>query len=532
MSKSYKREKPSNNYDCIIIGSGISGISLAAILAKEGWKCLILERHYTPGGFTHVFKRRDYEWDVGIHYIGEVHRKQSVLRQMFDYVSDNNLGWEEMDANYDRIYFGKESFDLIAGKENFINKLSEYFPEERANIENYVSIIKAGMNSAKNYFTEKALPPVMSKLMGNSLRKKGLQYSQQTTKSMLDSITDNVKLKGVLTGQYGDYGLTPSQSSFMMHCGVVKHYLNGGAFPIGGSAAIFDTIEPVIEAAGGAVYTNAEVDEIIVENNKATGVKMADGQVLSAPKIISSAGAEITFKQLLKNNKKLTNQHKATNNVSASACHVCLYVGLNADQKTLQLPKTNYWIYPENGYDHDETLNAFWENPEEAPFPVVYISFPSAKDPTWEKRYSGKSTIEIITISKWDWFKNWEKTSWHKRGDDYEQFKENISQRLLEYMYDYVPQTKEYLDVYELSTPLSTKHFVNYQKGEIYGLEHSPKRFNDKSLRAITPLKNFYLTGQDIVTAGIGGAFNAAVITASAMLKKNMMKKILSSNKS
>jgi len=509
----------------------MSGIGLAAILAKEGWKCLILERHYTPGGFTHVFKRRDYEWDVGIHYIGEVHRQQSVLRQMFDYVSNNNLKWEAMDDNYDRIYFGKESYDLVAGRENFIEKMVSYFPNERENIENYISLIKAGMHSAKNYFVEKALPPIVSKVMGNSLRKKAMEYNQQTTKQVLDAVTNNEKLKGVLTGQYGDYGLTPSQSSFMMHCGVVKHYLNGGAFPVGGSAAIFDTIEPVIEKAGGEVYTNAEVTEIVLEKNKAIGVKMEDGQILKAPKIISTAGAEVTFNQLLKNQSKLNNHKKATANVSASACHVCLYVGLNANQNTLQLPKTNYWIYPENGYDHDETLENFWKNPDKAPFPVVYISFPSAKDPTWEERYPGKSTIEIITISKWEWFKNWEHTKWHKRGEDYEDFKENISQRLLAYMYEYVPQTKPYLDVYELSTPLSTKHFVNYKKGEIYGLEHTPKRFKDSTLRAITPIKNFYLTGQDIVTAGIGGAFNASVITASAMLKKNMMKKILSAKK-
>jgi len=78
-----------------------------------------------------------------------------------------------------------------------------------------------------------------------------------------------------------------------------------------------------------------------------------------------------------------------------------------------------------------------------------------------------------------------------------------------------------------LSTPLSTRNFVNYTQGEIYGLNHSLQRFENKQLRAITPLKNFYLTGQDIVTAGIGGALHSAFITASAMLKKNILKKVL-----
>ena len=90
--QSYKRFQFTQKYDAIVIGSGIGGLSAAAILSKEaGKKVLVLEQHYTAGGYTHVFKRRGYEWDVGIHYIGEVHRKQSELRRLFDYITDDKL---------------------------------------------------------------------------------------------------------------------------------------------------------------------------------------------------------------------------------------------------------------------------------------------------------------------------------------------------------------------------------------------------------------------------------------------------------
>jgi len=531
MATSYKRQKPQGKYHSIIIGSGMSGMALAAILAKEGKRCLVLERHYTPGGFTHVFKRRDYEWDVGVHYIGEVHRPQSVLRQMFDYVSESRLQWAEMDANYDRIFFGKEAYDLVAGKEVFIDTLVSYFPEEREAIEEYYYTVTASFRNAKNFFVEKAMPPLLSKFVGNRMRKKMLEFASLTTREVLEKITQNQKLIGVLTGQYGDYGLPPAQSSFLIHSAVVKHYMRGGAFPVGGSAEIFNTIEPTINEAGGEVFTNAPVKKIIVKNGKAIGVQMVDNQEFFAENIISSAGADVTFNQLLNNENNTKKFKQVTDKISPSACHICLYVGLNADNEVLQLPKTNFWIYPENGYDHDKTVRDFWEDPENAPLPVVYISFPSAKDPTWDERYPNRSTIELITITKYDWFKNWEDTNWHKRGEDYESFKETLSQRLLKYMYEYAPQTKPYLDHYELSTPLSTKSFVNYSQGEIYGLKHTPERFNDKTLRAITPIKNFYLTGQDIATAGIGGALNSAILTASAMLKKNILNKILSQTK-
>jgi len=85
MIQSYKK-KPQldKSYDVILIGTGIGCLCAGALLAKSGKKVLLLERHYTPGGFTHVFKRRGFEWDVGIHYIGEVQRPNSILRKLFD----------------------------------------------------------------------------------------------------------------------------------------------------------------------------------------------------------------------------------------------------------------------------------------------------------------------------------------------------------------------------------------------------------------------------------------------------------------
>ena len=89
MIQSYKQKhEVADYYDTIIIGSGMGSLTTGALLSKEGQKVLILERHYTAGGFTHVFKRKGYEWDVGIHYIGEVQRPDSLTKKLFDYVTD------------------------------------------------------------------------------------------------------------------------------------------------------------------------------------------------------------------------------------------------------------------------------------------------------------------------------------------------------------------------------------------------------------------------------------------------------------
>ena len=82
----WRSEYANEKYDVIIIGSGMSGLTAGVLLARHGKKVLILEKHFKVGGWTHTFHRNNYEWDVGIHYIGEVHSKRSPVRKLFDIV--------------------------------------------------------------------------------------------------------------------------------------------------------------------------------------------------------------------------------------------------------------------------------------------------------------------------------------------------------------------------------------------------------------------------------------------------------------
>ncbi len=526
MIHSYKQKPPLQaNYDTIIIGSGMGGLATGAILAKQGQKVLILERHYTAGGFTHIFKRKGYEWDVGIHYIGEVQRPNSLMKKLFDYVTGGQLKWADMGAVYDRIIVGEKSYDFVKGVTNFKKKLIGYFPEEERAINDYIKLVFTAVKSSKNYYIGKALPSFLDKILGSFMRKPFYKWSDKTTYDVLNSLTNNEALIKVLCGQYGDYGLPPKQSSFAMHASVVRHYLDGGSFPVGGSSQIAKTIDKVIEAAGGTILINAEVGQVIVENNKAKGVRMADGKSFFAKNIVSNTGIMITYNKLLPQDIVDKYCLKAQlQKVKRSVAHVSLYIGLEESPEALNLPKTNHWIYPEKG-DHDTCVNRYLEDIDNE-FPMVYISFPSAKDPDWPKRYPNKSTIDIITLMPYEVFKPWVGSRWKKRGSTYEALKEKITQRLLKKLYEQIPQVKGKVAYYELSTPLTTQHFVNYTEGEIYGLDHSPSRFRQKFLQPRTPIKNFYLTGQDIVTAGVGGALFSGVLTSTAITGKNVLKKL------
>ncbi len=519
----YRKHDPSEAYDALVIGSGLGGLTAAAMLARHGGKrVLVLEKHYAPGGFTHVFRRRGYEWDVGLHYIGRVADRTSGTRRMYDHLTEGRLDWASMGEVYDQIVIGDEAYDYVAGPERFAARMKDYFPAEAGAIDRYMSLLRKVPKWSTLYFGEKVVPDAVAAIGGRLMRYPFLRWARRTTREVLEGLTCDQKLIGVLTGQFGDYGLPPAKSSFAMHAILARHYLRGGYYPVGGSAELAACVAPLIEGAGGKILYYADVKEILVVGEQAYGVRMADGSELTAPVVISAAGAGNTFQRLLP--RPVAEAHgliQRLRRLKPSEGHSCLYIGLRGTAEELGLPKRNFWIYP--GPDHDANVEAYRRDPE-APLPLVYVSFPSAKDPTFETRFPGLSTIELITLTPFERFMPWFESEWGKRTEGYEALKRRLSERLLEALYAQLPQLRGKIDYHELSTPLSTRHFAGYERGEIYGFEHSPRRFEQRFLKPRTPIRGLYLTGQDIVTCGVTAAMAAGFMTASVILKKNLLR--------
>jgi all-trans-retinol 13,14-reductase len=366
------------------------------------------------------------------------------------------------------------------------------------------------------------MPGWLSKSIGYFLRRGFHKYSKKTTYEVLTSLTSNTKLIAVLSAQCGNYGLTPKKSSFAIHAIVIDHFIEGGNYPVGGSSSIPKCLIDVIESNGGKVAIKAGVKNIIIEKNKATGVEMENGDVIRASKIVSNAGVHNTFNNLIKTEKNIFRNEM--NDLMPSVSHVCLYVGLNASDEELNLPKHNIWLY--NSYEQENDYAYHMEHKNGDPS-LFYISFPSAKDSNWQVKHPGTSTIQVIASCPYEWVEAWSESKWQKRDDEYDIYKEETQKRLKEKLISLFPGIKDRIEVCELSTPLSTRHFSSYAKGEIYGLEHGPKRFDDKNLRASTPYKNLYLTGQDIVCVGVGSALFSGIITSVVILNRNVLGRIL-----
>lgn len=523
--RSYKHVTLGDKWDVVVIGSGIGGLTAAVLLSVHGGKrVLVLERHYAMGGFTHTFRRPGYEWDVGLHYIGEVQDATSRVRRAFDHVTEGKVRWNAMPEVYDQIIAGGQKFDLTRGLEQYRETMMGYFPSEIRAIDKYIAAVQSSNRASGLYYAEKAVPELVSSIAGGLMRAPFLRWATRTTGEVLQGLTGNRDLIGVLTGQWGDYGLPPAQSSFGIHATIAGHYFDGGSYPVGGSSTIAAAIAPIIERNGGRVITGAEVTNIVVDGEKAIGVKMAGGREFLAPIIISDAGAVNTFLRLVAaETAGLSSLRDELRSIPVSVAHLGLYVGIKGTDADLGLKGTNLWIYP--SLDHDANVTRF-ANDIHSPFASLYISFPSAKDPDFGNRYPGRSTVEVLTFVPFEAFTGWRDTKWKRRDPTYDSLKQNLAARLRAELERHVPAVAGRIDYSELSTPVTTKHFMNYEKGEIYGIGSTPARFRLRALGARTPIRNLYLAGQDVASLGVVGALFGGAISASAALGKNLVSKL------
>jgi phytoene dehydrogenase-like protein len=209
----------------------------------------------------------------------------------------------------------------------------------------------------------------------------------------------------------------------------------------------------------------------------------------------------------------LRDQRASAPDLRPSLGHICVYLGFEETDEALGLDGTNLWIYPDE--KHDENLARFIDDPK-APIPFVYASFPSAKDPAFGARHPGRATVDVLAGARFEWFAPWADRPWRRRGTDYDALKDSLADRMLEIFFAKLPHLRGKVAYREVSTPITTAHFSGHPHGEMCGLDHTPQRFA-KNPGPRTEIPGLFLTGQDVALVGVGGAFTAGALAASAI---------------
>ncbi|XP_078125690.1 all-trans-retinol 13,14-reductase [Sander vitreus] len=539
LKQGFVANKIPDNLDAIIIGSGIGGLGLAVLLAKVGKKVLVLEQHDRAGGCCHTFTEKGFEFDVGIHYIGDL-LEHKPFRCMLDHLTNGQLQWEPLENPFDQVVLGppenRRRYPIYSGRTRFPEELKKCFPGEEKAIDEYLKLVKKTNRGIWLLALLKTCPiPVAKFLIYTGLVKHLSFFFKMAPRSLtevVNELTENKELRAVFTYIFGTYGNMPKDTSFSMHSLLVTHYLNGAWYPKGGASEIAYHMIPIIEKAGGAVLVRAPVNRILFNDAKeAYGVSVMKGQEeihIHAPMVISNAGIFNTYQKLLpKELQAMPSIQEQLSMMKNGEGGLSVFLGLNGTKEELALKADNYWIFSENNFDElvENYLNGKREESAKS-VPLLFVASPSAKDPTWEERSPGKSTLSLVSFAKYEWFEEWKDDKVTNRAPDYKELKQAFIDSILEVVMDVFPKiTRDKIEYIDAGTPITNTHYIGAPKGEIYGADHGIARFSPEcnaTVRPQTPLKNLYLTGQDVFVCGFAGALAGALTCGSVILNRNL----------
>lgn len=510
----WNKKSPQKEWDYIVIGSGMGGMTTAAMLSNLGKKVLVLEQHYVPGGFTHTFRRKGYEWDVGVHAVGEV-TTHTLPGRILHSLTKGTLEWASLGEHYEEMYYpGDFKIQFPSHPKVFRQTLLAAFPDEEKAIDDYFELIQNVSKSMRSYYLSRIMPKWTRPISDSLLAGKAQKYLEQRTSDVIQSLTSNKRLQNIFVAQWGYYGSLPKDSSFAIQALVVRHFSHGAYYPVGGSSRIATTLLKTVADNGGWTRICADVAKIKMENGRAVGVELQEGEVIKSKAVISATGALTTLKTLLPESEQQREWVKQTQaQLRPSPAHLCLNIGFKGDIRSAGCSPANKWFW--NVWEMKERE---WQvDPDNiGTCPLLYCSFPSLKDPEHDPGEENRHTGEVVTFVPWSLFSKWDGTRWRKRGDEYGALKEKLKEVMLEQFLSKMPELREMVDYVELSTPVSTTYFNRAMEGAIYGIEPTPERFQNPWLRPKSPIPKLYMSGSDMASVGVIGAMMGGVLCAAA----------------
>ena len=297
------RESQQEAYDVIVIGAGIGGLSTAALLAKAGKSVLLVERHDRPGGYAHGFKRRGFQFDSGVHLVSgcgrEGYRNGSTIHRISQAAGIDTQAIFLPIQPYARSVFPEFEVRWHSGEEAFVAGLAEHFPREKDRLLALIRLCRVLAEEAM--LAEEVLDQAKTTRVSPALTLGNLlRYRRTSLGAALNEFLVDPRLKSVCASLWPYLGLPPSKLSFLYWATMMAGYTYEGGYYCRGSFQVYaNLLAAAVERLGGEVLLNSSVRRIRVEQGKASGVVLENGQVIRAEAVVSNIDARQTAEMLI-----------------------------------------------------------------------------------------------------------------------------------------------------------------------------------------------------------------------------------------
>lgn len=493
---------------CIIIGSGLGGLTCGVMLSRNGYDVTVLEQHYQIGGCLQCFTRRGVKFETGMHFIGSASEGQTLYKLM-RYMNLGDIRLDRLDETaYDIVSMGGNQFKFANGRDPFIETMSSYFPNQKDNLARYFDVIEKIAQASTLHSLRHAEEDIVT----------NTYYQTVSINEVLDGFFDDNLLKDVLVGNLPLYAAEKDKTPFSQHAFIMDFYNQSAYRIVGGSDAMALALEKTIKENGGEVRTMSKVTSIVCDDVKAKGVVVNDSEFLCADLIIAAIHParvmEMLETKLIR--PAFKNRLKGLKNTTAV---FSVYMKFREDE----VPYLNSNFY---SYKSDSPWGC--ENYTESSWPeaYLYMHFCDSEHPSYASSAVALSYMSMAEVEKW------RGTEIGHRGDDYELFKKRKAEKLIDAVDKDFPGLKEKIEGYFTASPLTYLDYTGTQDGSIYGVAKDVSLGAAARVPYKTKIPNLLLTGQNINSHGMLGVIVGSIVTCSELLTaEKIYQQIIEANK-
>lgn len=480
-------------YDVIIIGSGLGGLSCGAILAKQGKKVKIIEKQASPGGCCAAFKRKEFIFDSSLHFLlGECEEGGVVYEAIRELNLLDEIEFFPLKNPRIKCFFENENRELNKGYDEYMETLSKEFPAEKKGIEDLFKTMRSIYVDLKNF-------PNPSPILA--------QYQDKTFLDMVNEYLKNEKLKAILSLPGGIWCQPIDEASGILMSYSWMALMEMGAFyPKGGSKSLREVFVKGLERNGGKLQLRTMVKKILLDNGEAVGIETDAGKRIGAKKVVSNGDIRKTFFELIGENELPPEFIKELMKKKLSRSGFTVYMGIDLDPREFGLTCHSNFL--------GDSLDVNWLNRAsesidrgEIPGPHVIFTIPTLTDPSLAPK--GCHCLNIFCYAPY-----------HLGGRDWKEEKARITEAVIKRMEDIIPGLSRHILVKDSGTPLTVERYTLNTEGAVIGWDCTSPNILTR-IPNKTPIKNLYLTGHwTFPGGGMALVIGSGLMTAQMVLSE------------
>jgi all-trans-retinol 13,14-reductase len=484
---SQKQTLQKTDYDVIVIGAGMGGLSAAAHLALKGQKVLVLEKHNRVGGSTSSFRRGEFTFDTALHEMagGGPGKLDRGLYQLLKATGvDKKVELYEVPHFYRAIFPGVD-VTLPPDWTGFKNELKKKWPEEAKGIDTFHTLcadLSGDMMELKNLFRYGSIRGTATRMMVPLRQPTFFKWKDRTVKDLMDHCFKNEDLKAVVSQLWVYYGAPVEKESALIFMAATESYLSDGAWHVKGtSQALAEGYATRIRELGGTVMTSTLVKKITVENGVATGIVTAEGRRYTSRNIVANTDPyQLAYTLIGRENIPSAYIEKLESMKPANSLFG-VYLGLNIDLKALGYQDTEiiYNTYRDSTKNYDAMMKGDYANSA-----VTVTIYSNLADPIYAPQ--GKSVVKLDAYS--------EISVWPKDPAAYAKMKKQKVDELIALASKVIPELKDPKNIIikEGYTPKTIQDYTMNKGGVVYGFELTPEQW--EKMPNTTPVANVFIT--------------------------------------